>query len=71
MPALQATKWRKYSLLVVKGITQAYFSFPNGPEIDEKKANEVPREEDIEETMGGPNSIEEELLMRDLKIDGE
>jgi hypothetical protein len=40
---------------------------PNGPEIDEKKASDVPREE--EQEMEGPNSIEEELQMRELKIE--
>lgn len=43
---------------------------PNGPEIDEKKASNIAREED-QELTAGPNSLEEELQMRDLKIEGE
>jgi hypothetical protein len=42
---------------------------PNGPEIDEKCANKIQREEEI---FGeGPTSLEEELMMRELKIGSE
>lgn len=47
-----------------------WYSPPKNPEIDEKTLAQVPRY-DEEILPAGPSNIEEELQIRDLKIDDE